>query len=224
MKSGKSSSTSLQSNASCLSATAFLQEYDLMQEVLFALVGTQGKILRKNVVTGEFKLDVKQRDIGMSQSGMMLRIAKVGYFYDQVKKFTTPNSGCFLRGLIGQGLVSALNKELTDYHGMVAHLQEQLSSQRENLEMQQDFLSLMQISIWVAKPVDRLQWLHDIAASCSKDMRGGQIASVVFEFMHHGSQVVKGIAKDLLIHCCKPLQVRITINIFEKSIIPVFFL
>lgn len=208
VKSGKSSLSSLSSNSSCLAATAFLQEYELMQEVLFALVGTQGKILRKNVITGEFKLDHKQKDIAMSQALMMLRIAKVGYFYDQVKNFTSPNSGCFLRGLIGQGLVSALNKELTDYHGMVAHLQEQLTYQRENPDVDQDLLSLMQISIWVVKPLDRLQWLTDIATACSKDMRGGQIASVVFEFMHHGSQIVKGIARDLLIHCCQPLQVR----------------
>uniref|UniRef100_A0A336LV44 CSON001754 protein n=1 Tax=Culicoides sonorensis TaxID=179676 RepID=A0A336LV44_CULSO len=201
------SSTSNQSRSVSYRATAFLEQYELMQEVLFALIGTQGKILRKNVVTGEFKLDInKHKNIGMCEARMMLRIANVGYYYEQVKKYTRPNSGCFLRGLIGQGLVSALQKELTCYHGMVAHLQELLTYQHENVETEQDFLSLMQIMAWVYQPFDRLMWLSDIANACAKDMRGGQIASVVFAFTHHGSSIVKTIAKDLLISCCRPLQ------------------
>lgn len=99
---------------------------DLVQDVIYAFTGIQGKYLKKNIFGAGFKLDPKSRSLNVVNAGMLLRLAEMGYYHDQIQSFIDPKSGRRPIGFLGQGLISAYEKELTQYYGMVALLQEQV--------------------------------------------------------------------------------------------------
>lgn len=99
---------------------------DFVQCVIYALTGIEGKYFKKDVITGGLKLDAKVR-VSAKHSAILLRLAEVAYYHEQLISFTDPSTGRTPLGLLGQGLVTALKHELTKYYGMVAMLQEQVS-------------------------------------------------------------------------------------------------
>lgn len=98
---------------------------DFVQNVIYALTGIEGKYFKKDVITGGLKLDAKTR-ISAKHSAILLRLAEVAYYHEQIISFTDASTGRSPLGLLGQGLVTALKHELTKYYGMVAMLQEQV--------------------------------------------------------------------------------------------------
>lgn len=48
------------------------------------------------------------------------------FIYNEIQKFATLNGEFFFCGLFGQGLVSEIQKELTQYYGLVAFLEEKV--------------------------------------------------------------------------------------------------
>lgn len=106
---------------------------ELVQNVIYALTGVEGKYFKKDVISGGLKLDAKVR-LSTKHAAIMLRLAEAAYYHEQLTSFTDASTGRSPLGLLGQGLVTALKHELTQYYGMVAMLQEQVSV---------SFLSLM---------------------------------------------------------------------------------
>uniref|UniRef100_A0A182J0B6 Uncharacterized protein n=1 Tax=Anopheles atroparvus TaxID=41427 RepID=A0A182J0B6_ANOAO len=181
----------------------------LIQDVIYACTGIQGKYLRKNFVTGEFKLDhIHGRNLDACDAGMLLRLAEVGYFYNNVSKFTNPESDSYLMGNFGQGYITALQKELTNYYGLIANLQEHLDRQRQTGEST-DRMTLMRTMVWLLEPMERLQWLSVISESC-REVKGGALASAVHKFIWHGDPMVRTISRELLQSACIPLQQMLT--------------
>lgn len=99
---------------------------ELVQNIIYTFTGTEGKYLKKDIIVGGLKFDPKVRIQNVKHSGMLLRLAEIAFYHDQVQSFTDPSSGRSPIGLLGQGLVTALKQELTAYYGMVAMLQEQV--------------------------------------------------------------------------------------------------
>lgn len=100
---------------------------DLVQEVIYSFTGIQGKYLKKDIISGGFKLDAKASTLSATDAGMLLRLSQLGYYHNHVQSYTDPKSGKGPLGLLGQGLVTALKDELTKYYGMIAMLQEQVT-------------------------------------------------------------------------------------------------
>lgn len=98
----------------------------LAQEAIYALTGKSGKYLKKDV-TGEFKPDIKARNLNAQDVISLLRLAEIGRLHNEIHKYTDPNSEYFLCGLFGQGLISQLEIELVQFYGLVAHLQDNVS-------------------------------------------------------------------------------------------------
>lgn len=96
---------------------------ELVQAAIYSLTGKPGKYLKKDV-TGEFKLDIKARNLNAQEATVLLRLAEIGRTHNDIKKYTDLNSEFFLCGLFGQGLISELENELTQFYGLVATLQE----------------------------------------------------------------------------------------------------
>jgi gamma-tubulin complex component 3 len=192
---------------------------ELVQDVIYALTGIQGKYLRKDVITGKFKLDPKVKHLSLCDVQMMLRLAGVGQLHEEVKKFTDPTSGSFLYGLLGQGLVSAYQKELTQYYGMVAMLQTQLNRQKSESvhEWTAESLSLLKVMLWVTEPMYRMQTLMTIGAAC-KDLKGGALASAVYQFFYSGDPGVKTLVRELLLAVCIPLQQMLSVWLLDGEI------
>lgn len=106
-------------------ASSVDSDSDFVQNVIHALTGIEGKYFKKDVITGGLKLDAKVR-ISVKHSAILLRLAEVAFYHEQLITFTDPSTGRMPLGLLGQGLVTALKHELTKFYGMVAMLQEQV--------------------------------------------------------------------------------------------------
>lgn len=104
----------------------FSQHEQLVQEAIYALTGKSGKFLKKDV-TGEFKPDIKARNLNAQDAGLLLRLAEIGQLHNKIQKFTDSNSEFFLCGLFGQGLISQLEAELVQFYGLIAHMQDNVS-------------------------------------------------------------------------------------------------
>lgn len=197
---------------------------DLVQNVIYAFTGIQGKYLKKDVISGAFKLDTKAKKLNVVQAGMLLRLSELGYYHDQVQSYTDTKSGLCALGLMGQGFISALKTELTKYYGMVAMLQEQLNKQRK-AEKQEwvssivpvEKVTLMKILVWSVNPLQRLQWLATIAEAC-QEKKGGALASVVHSFLSNGDPMVKSVVKEMLLAICGPLQQMLSRWLLEGEI------
>ncbi|XP_055531465.1 gamma-tubulin complex component 3 [Wyeomyia smithii] len=201
---GRSSTTSGELSEEENQASSVNLQDHLIQDVIYACTGIQGKYLRKHIVTGEFKLDhIKGRTLSIGDAGMLLQLAEVGHFHNRVLKFTDPKSDCYMKGNFGQGYMSALQRELTQYYGMLAILQEDLNRQRR--ESDGDRLTLKKLRLWLAGPMERLQWLALISDSC-KELKGGALATVVYDYTTTGHPENRKCALELLRAACVPLQ------------------
>lgn len=105
----------------------YSQNEELVQEAIYALTGKSGKFLKKDV-TGEFKLDIKARNLNAQDAIALLRLAEIGRLHNEIQKYTDANSEFFLCGLFGQGLISQLENELVQFYGLIAHMQDNVSS------------------------------------------------------------------------------------------------
>ena len=99
---------------------------ELVQEAIYALTGKSGKYLKKDV-TGEFKPDIKSRNLNVQDVGKLLKLAEIGRLHNEIQKYTDSKSEKFFCGLIGQGLISQLEIELVQFYGLVAHIQDNVS-------------------------------------------------------------------------------------------------
>lgn len=105
---------------------SFSTSQELVQEAIYALTGKSGKYLKKDV-TGEFKLDIKARNLDSQDALKLLKLSSIGQLHNEIEKYTDSNSEFFLCGLFGQGLISQLQNELVQFYGVVAHLQDNVS-------------------------------------------------------------------------------------------------
>lgn len=186
-----------------IAAAAHIEE--IVQDVIYAATGIQGKFLKKDIISGGFKLDPKIRSLTITESVMLLRLAELGYYHDNVQSFTDAKSGRSPLGLLGQGFVTALKSELTEYYGMVAMLQEQLQQKKKSLACTDGAnITLMKVMLWAAEPLNRLFWLNAIGEEC-QEKKGGELATTVANFLHNGDPSVKSLTKNLCLAVCGPL-------------------
>lgn len=99
---------------------------EIVQNVVYALTGSESKYYKKDVPGGGLKVNPKTR-IRARMYAMLSRLGEPSYYLERIISFTDSSSGQSPLGLLGQGLVTALKQELTRYYGMVALLQEQVS-------------------------------------------------------------------------------------------------
>lgn len=209
---------------------------ELVQDVIYAFMGAEGKYLKKDV--RGFILDpIKSRTLSLGHSQMLLRLAELGYLHDQILEFTNADSGCQPPGLFGQGLVTAIRHELTQYYGMVACLQEQVNRNMEeennisnfsnrnggqvkindNLKNKSDRFTLMKLMLWTIQPLARFQCILTIATACQYK-KGGAIASGIFDMLSNGDPSVEIVSKELLRSVCVPLVYMLTRWLLEGEV------
>lgn len=107
----------------------------LVQDVIYALGGVDGRYLRRDIISGGYKLDAKTAgQVDACNAGTMLRIAELGYYHNRLVEFLSPTSGRTPFGLMGQGLCTMMEADLTSYYGFVATLQEDFNRNRASGE------------------------------------------------------------------------------------------
>lgn len=188
-------------------AAANAHTEEIVQDLIYACTGIQGKFLRKDIIAGGFKLDAKNsRSLSATDALMLMRLVELGFYHDQLQSFCDAKSGRSALGLLGQGLVTVFKAELTQYYGLVAMLQDQLNRQTKMLATgdHSDHISLMKVMLWAAEPLNRLYWLSTIGEVC-QEKKGGALATTVATFRNNGDPMVKALANDLCLAVCGPL-------------------
>lgn len=210
-----------------LDATSNDSMEELVQNIIYTFTGTEGKYLKKDIIVGGLKFDPKVRLQSCQHAGMLLRLAEIAYYHDQVQSFTDSSSGRSPIGLLGQGLITSLKNQLTSYYGMVAMLQEQLNRHRRTntqnatsdsqLFQPHEQLTFRKIELWTREPCVRLQWLSTISEAC-QEKKGGALATEIFRFKHNGNEAVKSLVHDLLVAVCAPMQYMLSKWLLEGEI------
>ncbi|CRK96811.1 CLUMA_CG009915, isoform A [Clunio marinus] len=179
---------------------------DLVQEAIYSMTGKSGKFLKKDV-TGEFKLDIKARNLSAQEGISLIRIAEIGRLHNDIQKFTDSNSEFFLCGLFGQGLISQVETELVQFYGLIAHLQDNLHSQQvvAYTTTKNDPLTLVKVFSILNEPLKRMRSIGEILQSC-KNLKGGPLSSALYEHLFNGNSIHKSLAESFLKATCRPLQ------------------
>ncbi|CAG4923486.1 unnamed protein product [Colias eurytheme] len=131
------------------------------------------------------------------------RIAHLGFLHDRLKEFIDPTSGVMPQGLMGEGLVAAIRDELTEYYRSVALLQSQVC------ESDGGGGTLRRVCVWAQDPLHRLTWLANITHA-AQHKKGGELASCIHRFVHHGDERVAALARRLLTALTYPLLLMLT--------------
>ncbi|XP_034840959.1 gamma-tubulin complex component 3 homolog isoform X2 [Maniola hyperantus] len=131
------------------------------------------------------------------------RIAHLGFLHDRLKEFIDPSSGLMPQGLMGEGLVTSIRDELTEYYRSIAILQSQVC------EGDGGGGTLRRVCVWAQEPLHRLTWLANIAHT-AHHKKGGELASCVHRFVRHGDERVATLARRLLTALTYPLLLMLT--------------
>ncbi|XP_037719344.1 gamma-tubulin complex component 3-like [Drosophila subpulchrella] len=201
---------------------------EIVVSAIYSFIGVQGKFLKKDVVTGYFKLDpLNMEALTMGQAGMLLRLSIMGYYHDRVAMFADVNTGYNPLGCMGQALISKLKEELGEYHGQVSVLHDEVIRYRKaQVNGKADCggepgdaeeLTLFKLLAWHAKPLRRLMWLANVANKC-KMQKGGQLASTVYRLMDNGASMVNKLVDDILTAVCGPMVRMISKWMLEGGI------
>ncbi|XP_037724299.1 gamma-tubulin complex component 3 [Drosophila subpulchrella] len=208
------------------------QKFDEQQEIvlnaIYSFTGVQGKYLKKDVVTGRFKLDpLSSESLTTGQAGMLLRLSELGYYYDRVTKFADVSTGFNAMGCMGQALMSKLKEELSEFHGQVSELHDEMNLYRKaqmnwnggcgGEPSDKHELTLFKLLAWYMKPLHRLQWLTKIADACQMK-KGGELASTVYDLLDNGHSMVNKLVVDILTAICGPLVRMISKWMLEGGI------
>ncbi|KAH8344701.1 hypothetical protein KR067_003887, partial [Drosophila pandora] len=207
---------------------------DIVMNAIYSFTGVQGKYLKKDVVSGRFKLDpVNAKTLSPVQAGMLLRLSELGYYHDRVAKFADVTTGFNAMGCMGQAFISKLKEELMEFHGQVAVLHDELTKFRDNqlrqhIEKDRSWMektepgalgevTLLKLLAWYVTPLHRMQWLTKIADTCQL-RKGGELASAVFNYLDNGNSMVNELASSLLTAICGPLVRMISKWMLEGGI------
>ncbi|XP_013167226.1 PREDICTED: gamma-tubulin complex component 3 homolog isoform X1 [Papilio xuthus] len=143
--------------------------------------------------------------VGVSRPIQMLysRIAQLGFLHDRLKEFIDPSSGLMPQGLMGEGLVSSIRDELTEYYRSIALLQSQVC------EGEGGGGTLRRVCVWAQEPLHRLTWLANMVHT-AHHKKGGELASCIHRFVGHGDERVATLARRLLTALTYPLLLMLT--------------
>ncbi|XP_017055429.1 gamma-tubulin complex component 3 [Drosophila ficusphila] len=208
---------------------------DIVSNAIYSFTGVQGKYLKKDVVTGRFKLDpLNIKVLTTGQAGMLLRLSELGYYHDRVAKFADVSTGFNAMGCMGQALISKLKEELTAFNGQVSQLHDVLSRSRkvkqekkpeksgeEKDDDDAGELTLFKLLAWYMKPLHRLQWLTRIADACQMK-KGGELASTVYDMLDNGHSMVNELVEEVLTAICGPLVRMISKWMLEGGICDIY--
>ncbi|KAH8387633.1 hypothetical protein KR093_008318 [Drosophila rubida] len=217
--------------ANCLAHEEGELTNDLVQNAIYSFLGMPGKYLHKNEMTSRFRLNVETTaHLSPLECGMLLRLAELGYYHDQLLKYATLDSGVNALGSLGLAFICQLKQQLNRYHGEVAELQDvHIKNQQALHQMyasphdcdwlneQHKQLKLTTLMAWYTQPLRRLQLLSEISEYCQW-RKGGALASRIYKFLHNGNPLLDEVAGELLNGCCVPLMRMISKWMIDGSI------
>lgn len=98
---------------------------EILRELLYALHGIEGKIVRFDAGLDRFVVD-EQAGVPDPVRRLALRVAECGWLYRRVRQYTDARKAERSFGTVGQSFCAALHLELTEYYRLLATLEAQM--------------------------------------------------------------------------------------------------
>ncbi|XP_076030777.1 gamma-tubulin complex component 3 homolog isoform X2 [Oratosquilla oratoria] len=189
----------------------------LIREILYIFQGIEGRLIKIDVSKDGFKIDPKIR-LSCSQQQLILKLAEVGWLYNQIKKFCEAHGGSTTNytgdraasGLVNQSLVMALREDLTEYCRLIAVLEAQVHEGKDSpFGDERGGLTLRKLLLWTLEPRFRLQGMALLTHS-AREVKGGATVSALYQHLHHGDPAHYTMVKHALSLACTPLFMMLT--------------
>lgn len=187
------------------------KEFDLMREVLFALQGLNGRIIRQDA---DGRFTITKSHIGMidpTQRMLLEKLTSFGWLVNKIKNHINLVNKDPAQGKVSQCLAAALNNELLEYYHMVTQIEQKLQLQ------QVPSVTLHQIHVWSLDHYFRLKTLA-MLVECCKGERGGHLARIVYRFMQQGDKQIRAIITRILSQIVLPIRHMLSQWIFHGEI------
>jgi len=180
-------------------------EQDLVRELVFVFQGIEGSLIKRK---GQiYSLDPKVF-LSAHQRSTVLKLCEIGWLYGRVHSFTEQQACESGYGLVGQGLVTALREELTEYYRLVASLENQI---------REGGVTLLQLGVWTKQPQSRLGLLALLVDSVGL-ARGGALAGQLYTSLSLGDPHLRNCVATLLSACCRPLYTMLLRWVLDGSL------
>lgn len=104
----------------------YIKEFDLMREVLFALQGMSGRIIRQDA---DGRFTITKSHIGMidpTQRMLLEKLTSFGWLVNKIKTHINTVNKDHTQGKVSHCLAAALSNELFEYYHMVTQIEQQL--------------------------------------------------------------------------------------------------
>lgn len=104
----------------------YIREFDLMREVVFALQGLNGRIIRQDA---DGRFTITKTHIGTidpTQRMLLEKLTSFGWLVNKIKNHINSVNKDPSQGKVSQCLAAALNNELYEYYHMVTQIEQQL--------------------------------------------------------------------------------------------------
>ncbi|XP_034947790.1 gamma-tubulin complex component 3 [Chelonus insularis] len=176
-----------------------VSEEVLVQDLIYSFQGIEGRVLKLDS-SYSFQIDPTVT-VNKSHKESVIRLSELGYLHNIIRKGIERMS-ISGAGRVADSFVAALHKELSEYYRFIAIIQEEVN--RTHNSMGLESVSLSHLHLWASDPLGNLKWLAIIVKKCQTE-KGGALASVVYQFSHHGDPKVKKLVKRILKSVCEPL-------------------
>ncbi|XP_070574424.1 gamma-tubulin complex component 3 homolog [Ptychodera flava] len=175
-----------------------MSEPVLLRDVIYALQGINGRLLKQDSSGQGFTLDP---NVGVMRPyrDLVRKISELGWLYMKVRKYVDDRSTDRAFGLVGQSLCAALQQELTEYYKLIAVLESQLQ-QEQDLGVSVNggnSMTLRKLVVWTYDPMVRMKALASLVDAC-KGKKGGALATSIHSHMWTGDPVVRALVRNIL--------------------------
>lgn len=194
-----------------------------MREVIFALQGLNGRIIRQDA---DGRFTITKSHIGMidpTQRMLLEKLTNFGWLVNKIKNHINMVNRDPTQGKVSQCLAAALNNELLEYYQMVTEIEHYNCVEKRggklsgNHESMAPPVTLHQIHVWSLDHYFRLKTLA-MLVECCKTERGGHLARIVYRFMQQGDKQIRAIITRILSQIVLPIRQMLSQWIFHGEI------
>lgn len=181
-------------------------EQDLVREIIFALQGLPGKIIKPDQ-DGRFIVAPNYYSIIDPTQRMLLeKIISFGWLVNKIKAYITSINRDSYQGKVCVHFAAALKDELHKHYSLVTEIEQKLQVPH-----------IHNIHVRSLDSYFNLKTLVSLV-ECCKGKRGGQLACIVYMFTQQGDKQIKAMINRILSQVVVPIRQMLSDWIFHGEI------
>ncbi|GAB2266886.1 Gamma-tubulin complex component 3 [Dionaea muscipula] len=185
-----------------------VSEEVLVRDLLYACRGIDSTHVKFDVNADGYLLPDSVK-VTRATRIMVHKLSELGWLFRKVEGYVSESTGFQAEdvGTVGQALGAAFHDELTEYHKLLAVLNEHAMNPIplvSDAASPGNYLSLRRLSVWLAEPMVKMRLMAVLVDSC-KVLKGGEMAGAIHMHAQHGDPLVHEFMRRLLRRVCSPL-------------------